>query len=94
MAASAADVVPAVLGTRRCLRSIGAEVSTSGEASHSGPVGATPESADEALEALLDELGAFGWYQRYVLVLLCLPNLLGACYSLSHVFVAAEVPFR
>ncbi|XP_037969232.2 organic cation transporter protein-like [Plutella xylostella] len=47
-----------------------------------------------ALERALSALGPFGLYQRYNLVLLCLPNLLAAMYSLNYVFVADQVPFR
>lgn len=47
-----------------------------------------------ALERALTALGPFGLYQRYNLVLLCLPNLLAAMYSLNYVFVADQVPFR
>lgn len=54
------------------------------------------EGGDEVspLEKALDSLGAFGLYQQYTVVLLCLPGLLSACYSLNYVFVADRVPFR
>lgn len=62
------------------------------------PTGAAATAAvpngNEALEAALEQLGPFGFYQRYVLVLLCIPNLLAAMYSLNYVFVADQVPFR
>ncbi|KAJ0183568.1 hypothetical protein K1T71_001544 [Dendrolimus kikuchii] len=48
----------------------------------------------EALEAALEQLGAFGLYHKYVLVMLCIPNLFAAMYSLNYVFVADQVPFR
>lgn len=48
----------------------------------------------EALELALAQLGHFGLYQRYMLLMLCLPNLLAAMYSLNYVFVADQVPFR
>lgn len=48
----------------------------------------------EALESALVQLGHFGLYQRYMLLMLCLPNLLAAMYSLNYVFVADQVPFR
>nr|XP_049703476.1 organic cation transporter protein [Helicoverpa armigera] len=48
----------------------------------------------DALEAALAQLGPFGFYQGYVLVLLCIPNLLACMYSLNYVFVADSVPFR
>lgn len=59
----------------------------------------TEESKDEketldALEAALAQLGHFGWYQKYMLFFLCIPNVLSAMYSLNYVFVADQVPFR
>lgn len=48
----------------------------------------------EALESALAQLGPFGLYQRYMLLMLCLPNLLAAMHSLNYVFVADQVPFR
>lgn len=48
----------------------------------------------EALESALMQLGHFGLYQRYMLLMLCLPNMLAAMYSLNYVFVADQVPFR
>ncbi|PZC71375.1 hypothetical protein B5X24_HaOG213520 [Helicoverpa armigera] len=51
-------------------------------------------AAADALEAALAQLGPFGFYQGYVLVLLCIPNLLACMYSLNYVFVADSVPFR
>lgn len=48
----------------------------------------------DALEEALCQLGPFGPYQRYMLTLLCLPNLLAAMYSLNYVFAADQVPFR
>ncbi|XP_014357044.2 organic cation transporter protein isoform X2 [Papilio machaon] len=53
-----------------------------------------PKNGGEALESALLQLGPFGPYQRYVLTLLCLPNLFAAMYSLNYVFVADSVPFR
>uniref|UniRef100_A0A2A4K5Q8 Major facilitator superfamily (MFS) profile domain-containing protein n=2 Tax=Heliothis virescens TaxID=7102 RepID=A0A2A4K5Q8_HELVI len=52
------------------------------------------EGAGDVLEAALAQLGPFGFYQGYVLVLLCIPNLLACMYSLNYVFVADAVPFR
>lgn len=51
-------------------------------------------SGNEALEAALEQLGPFGFYQCYVLVLLCIPNLFAAMYLLNYVFIADQVPFR
>ncbi|XP_045769544.1 organic cation transporter protein-like isoform X2 [Maniola jurtina] len=48
----------------------------------------------EALELALMQLGPFGLYQRYVVLMLCIPNMLAAMYSLNYVFVADQVPFR
>ncbi|XP_013173256.1 PREDICTED: organic cation transporter protein-like [Papilio xuthus] len=53
-----------------------------------------PKNGGEALESALLQLGPFGPYQRYVLTLLCLPNIFAAMYSLNYVFVADSVPFR
>ncbi|XP_059057321.1 organic cation transporter protein-like [Achroia grisella] len=53
-----------------------------------------PGDADDVLETALDQLGPFGFYQRYVMVLLCIPNLFAVMYSLNYVFVADQVPFR
>ncbi|CAH2047607.1 unnamed protein product, partial [Iphiclides podalirius] len=53
-----------------------------------------PLGGGDAMEEALCQLGPFGPYQRYVLTLLCLPNLLAAIYSLNYVFVADQVPFR
>ncbi|XP_013141544.1 PREDICTED: organic cation transporter protein-like [Papilio polytes] len=53
-----------------------------------------PKNGGDALESALLQLGPFGPYQRYVLTLLCLPNLFAAMYSLNYVFVADSVPFR
>lgn len=55
---------------------------------------ASERSGAEALESALVQLGHFGLYQRYMLLMLCLPNLLAAMYSLNFVFVADQVPFR
>ncbi|XP_026753260.3 organic cation transporter protein-like [Galleria mellonella] len=74
--------------------------STDGE---SGPSTGRPSETNAAgpasdagyiLEAALDQLGPFGFYQRYVVVLLCIPNIFSAMYSLNYVFVADQVPFR
>lgn len=51
-------------------------------------------SGEDALEAALELIGPFGLYQRYILVMLCIPNILAAMYSLNYVFVADQVPFR
>ncbi|CAK1555048.1 unnamed protein product [Leptosia nina] len=48
----------------------------------------------DPLEALLARLGPFGFYQRYVLFLLMIPNLLAPMYSLNYIFIADRVPFR
>lgn len=48
----------------------------------------------DSLEAALSQLGPFGLYQKYVLIMLCIPNLFSAMYSLNYVFVADQVPFR
>ncbi|XP_049872467.1 organic cation transporter protein-like [Pectinophora gossypiella] len=48
----------------------------------------------EALESALAQLGHFRLYQRYNMIMLCLPNLLAAMYTLNYVFVADQVPFR
>lgn len=53
-----------------------------------------PKDASDALEAALAQLGPFGFYQGYVLVMLCIPNLFAVMYSLNYVFVADQVPFR
>ncbi|CAB3246743.1 unnamed protein product [Arctia plantaginis] len=53
-----------------------------------------PKDASDALEAALAQLGPFGFYQGYVLVMLCIPNLFSVMYSLNYVFVADQVPFR
>ncbi|XP_013196045.2 organic cation transporter protein [Amyelois transitella] len=61
-----------------------------------GDGGAAPAHAEPgaALEAALDQLKPFGLYQRYVVILLCIPNLFAAMYSMNYVFVAELVPFR
>ncbi|XP_041980241.1 organic cation transporter protein-like [Aricia agestis] len=48
----------------------------------------------EALERAMDQLGPFGFYQRYTLILLCIPNIFSAMYSLNYIFVADQIPFR
>lgn len=60
----------------------------------SGGGGVNEQSGAEALESALAQLGHFGLYQRYMLLMLCLPNLLAAMYTLNYVFVADQVPFR
>lgn len=60
----------------------------------SGCGGVSEHSGAEALESALRQLGHFGLYQRYMLFMMCLPNLLAAMYSLNYVFVADQVPFR
>ncbi|XP_028161577.1 organic cation transporter protein-like [Ostrinia furnacalis] len=79
----------------------GARTSATGPPGPPGPPSASPgpppgPGADEpdALEQALEQLGAFGLYQRYSLFMLCLPGLLSAMYSLNYVFVADQVPFR
>lgn len=52
------------------------------------------KDSSEALELAILQLGPFGFYQRYVVFLLVIPNLLAAMYSLNYVFVADQVPFR
>lgn len=52
------------------------------------------DKEEDALEAALSQLGHFGLYQKYVLIMLCIPNLFSAMYSLNYVFVADQVPFR
>ncbi|XP_045499390.1 organic cation transporter protein-like [Colias croceus] len=52
------------------------------------------EKWGDPLEALLATLGPFGLYQRYVVVLLLIPNLLAPMYTFNYVFVADRVPFR
>ncbi|CAH2241415.1 jg15612 [Pararge aegeria aegeria] len=52
------------------------------------------KESGEALELALLQLGPFGLYQRYAVLLLCLPNVLAAMYSLNYVFVAEPVAFR
>lgn len=56
--------------------------------------GESERGGAEALESALAQLGHFGLYQRYVLLMLCLPNLLAAMHSLNYVFVADRVSFR
>ncbi|XP_032516811.2 organic cation transporter protein-like [Danaus plexippus] len=51
-------------------------------------------SPEDALEKAVLQLGPFGIYQRYVLFLLFIPNMLSAMYSLNYVFVADQVAFR
>ncbi|CAH0682900.1 unnamed protein product [Spodoptera exigua] len=51
-------------------------------------------AAADSLEAALAQLGPFGFYQGYMLIMLCIPNLLACMYSLNYVFVADQVPFR
>ncbi|KAG6440885.1 hypothetical protein O3G_MSEX001434 [Manduca sexta] len=51
-------------------------------------------SPTDALEAALEQLGPFRFYQRYVVIMLCIPNVFAAMYSLNYVFVADQVPFR
>ncbi|XP_075975003.1 organic cation transporter protein-like [Anticarsia gemmatalis] len=53
-----------------------------------------PADTSDALEDALAQLGPFGFYQGYILVMLCIPNLLAVMYSLNYVFVADQVPFR
>ncbi|CAH0399952.1 unnamed protein product [Chilo suppressalis] len=55
---------------------------------------AASENQGDALEAALAQLGPFGLYQRYMVVMLCIPNMLAAMYSLNFIFVADQVPFR
>ncbi|CAG9787575.1 unnamed protein product [Diatraea saccharalis] len=52
------------------------------------------ETERDVLEAALAQIGPFGWYQRYMVLMLCLPNVLGAMYSLNYIFVADQIPFR
>ncbi|CAH1636270.1 unnamed protein product [Spodoptera littoralis] len=51
-------------------------------------------AAADSLEAALAQLGPFGFYQGYMLIMLCIPNLLACMYSLNYIFVADSVPFR
>ncbi|XP_072932974.1 organic cation transporter protein-like [Epargyreus clarus] len=60
----------------------------------SGPQSVEVKQPGAGLEDVLDQLGHFGFYQCYVLILLCIPNILAAMYSLNYVFVADQVPFR
>lgn len=53
-----------------------------------------PDDAGDSLEAALAQLGPFGFYQGYMLIMLCIPNLLACMYSLNYIFVADQVPFR
>lgn len=53
-----------------------------------------PAQQTAALEGALERLGPFGLYQRYTVLMLCIPNLLAPMYSLNYVFVADQVPFR
>lgn len=61
---------------------------------HASGNGGTGHSEADALEAALEQLGPFGLYQRYMLLMLCIPSVLAAMYSLNYVFVAGQVPFR
>lgn len=58
------------------------------------PAAYSEQTAAAALEDALEQLGPFGMYQRYMLAMLCLPNILAAMYSLNYVFTADQVPFR
>lgn len=68
--------------------------SSVGKMSQSSGGGAGSAEPGGALEEALKQLGPFGFYQRYVLILICVPNMLAAMYSLNYVFVADQVPFR
>lgn len=84
-----------------CRTASSAPRTMAGAGVRNGAAGATRPSATkgardhgEALEEALEQLGAFGLYHKYVLVMLCIPNLFAAMYSLNYVFVADQVPFR
>lgn len=63
-------------------------------ASSAAPAKPEPGDPADALEAALDQLGPFGLYQGYLLIMLCIPNMLAAMYSLNYIFAADNVPFR
>ncbi|VVC91065.1 unnamed protein product, partial [Leptidea sinapis] len=76
------------------------DVNNGGDSDDSGVKGEEPQGgggsgdAGSAMEAVLAQLGPFGVYQRYVLFMLLLPNLLSPMYSLNYVFTADRVEFR
>lgn len=89
MAAKAADARPA----SACAPEPAAPSAPSASAAAPG-ADADADAEADVLEKALEQLGAFGLYQRYMLVMLCIPNLFAAMYSLNYVFVADAVAFR
>ena len=46
------------------------------------------------IDAVLQEIGEFGPFQRRTFLLLCLPSILVGCSNLSYVFLAATPRYR
>ncbi|XP_068633971.1 organic cation transporter protein-like [Battus philenor] len=81
-------------GTGKTSSATGKTSSVTSTPTSTGAGGTKLMTGQDALESALNLLGPFGPYQRYVLVLLCIPNLLSAMYSLNYIFVADAVSFR
>jgi len=62
---------------------------------HSDPEAATAGADDDnSLDAILVRIGQFGRYQIINYVLLCIPMLFNAFFSISYVFTASTVVHR
>ncbi|XP_017013541.2 organic cation transporter 1-like isoform X1 [Drosophila takahashii] len=66
------------------------------EKSETGPGAANPPKATEEsqLDAIIVEIGQFGRFQIFNYILLCLPIICNAFYSISFVFTAGDVLHR
>ncbi|XP_039489416.1 solute carrier family 22 member 3-like isoform X1 [Drosophila santomea] len=62
----------------------------------SGPndIDPTKTSEENQLDAIIVEIGQFGPFQVFNYILLCLPIICNAFYSISYVFTAGDVPHR
>ncbi|XP_052741002.1 organic cation transporter protein-like [Bicyclus anynana] len=87
----AENEIPSDLGRKRSANSKDWTASSDGDKDGTDRI---YKDSGEALELALLQLGPFGLYQRYVLFLLLVPNVLAAMHSLNYVFVADQVPFR
>jgi len=52
------------------------------------------DSEDVTLDAILKHLGQFGRFQLIIFVLICLPMMFHAMFSVTYVFTAATVTHR
>lgn len=62
--------------------------------SGSGDIDIPKTSEENQLDAIIVEIGQFGHFQVFNYLLLCLPIICNAFYSISYVFTASDVPHR